>query len=379
MNYNNEELNTTEDIANAFADFFGSVYTINPDAEHNASMITGDEYINCGSFSVTEADVTIAIERLKNKFSKSPDNIPSNFIKSCESLIKPLTLLFNKSFSSGEYPSILKNTFVTPIFKKGSKNNICNYRGVAEMSPIAKIFDMLFNDNVIRLAHPHLSVHQHGFIKNRSTVTNLVEFTSEVMEAMHLKLQSDGIYFDYRSAFDSVQQLILIKKMENFGFHGSAIRWISSYLSNRTQNVKIGNQISANKISVVSGVGQGTHSGPNMFLITINDLPESIQYAFKELFADDFKISRRIKTPLDCVLLQNDIDNISRWASLNCLEFNVDKCCKITFHRTKNPILFDYKLNGISLNRVRQIKDLGVWLDEQLTFRTHLDQQQTNE
>jgi len=121
--------------------------------------------------------------------------------------------------------------------------------------------------------------------------------------------------------------------------------------------------------NVTSGVPQGSHLAPLLFNIYINDIRDINSNIL--IFADDAKLFRIIKTPLDTKLLQYDLDNISNWCDKNKLYLNVSKSKIITFTRMRVSILNTYFLNGIELERVNQVKDLGVYLDSSLSFNDH--------
>ena len=122
-----------------------------------------------------------------------------------------------------------------------------------------------------------------------------------------------------------------------------------------------------------TGVFQGSSLGPLLFLIFINDISNSIKFSHHLLYADDLKIFRKIASPTDCHLLQNDIQFILSWSKTNGMEINRTKTQIISFTRKTNWIKFEYKLNGIPIPRTACINDLGVLLDSKLYFHSHVD------
>ena len=153
---------------------------------------------------------------------------------------------------------------------------------------------------------------------------------------------------------------------------GTLLGWFSSYLTNRRQQVKIGRFLSK-EIKVVSGVPQGSHLAPILFLIFINDLIHWLRYSRGHLFADDLKICRIIKSLEDCMKLQEDLNAVSKWCQLNGMQLNVSKCFVVRFHRVKQTIQFDYSLNDTSLESKSEVKDLGVYFDSNLNFNFHVN------
>ena len=143
----------------------------------------------------------------------------------------------------------------------------------------------------------------------RSTVTNLLGFTHFTLDAMESNRQVDVIYTDFRKAFDRVSHRILIEKLRNLGIHSSLLDWIGSYLGGRKQYVKFLGH-SSRSFAVKSGVPHGSHIGPLLFNIFINDIV-SLLSSNCLLYADDLKIYRVIASHTDAILLQNDLSMIS--------------------------------------------------------------------
>lgn len=150
------------------------------------------------------------------------------------------------------------------------------------------------------------------------------------------------------------------------------MKWLESYLKGRVQFVCI-DEVLSKPILVSSGVPQGSHLGPLLFLIFINDLPSIFLNSSQLLFADDLKFFRCIKSINDCHLLQDDISKLSQWCTKNQLYLNVAKCQCFSFCRNFSEIIFDYKIENQVLERVREKKDLGVVFDPKLNFVKHIE------
>ena len=134
--------------------------------------------------------------------------------------------------------------------------------------------------------------HQHGFMKNRSCLTNLLgalEAWTRIMDAGH---GVDVIYLDYSKAFDTVPHMRLLHKLEEYGITGMAYRWIESYLTGRQMRVMVRGRASRWE-RVRSGVPQGSVLGPLLFLLYVNELPDWIANSMI-MFADDTKIWKEI-------------------------------------------------------------------------------------
>ena len=128
------------------------------------------------------------------------------------------------------------------------------------------MLDKLMADRIHELLFEYIIPQQHGFVRGRPTLSNLAVFTHFVNDAFSKGSQCDVVYTDYSRAFDSVNHQRLVDKLHNYGFRGPLLRWFDSYLRDRTQSVKIKNNISES-FSVTSGVPQGSHLGPIFFYI----------------------------------------------------------------------------------------------------------------
>ena len=133
-----------------------------------------------------------------------------------------------------------------------------------------------------------LSEKQFGFMRGRSTTTQLLNYLDKCVEMLANGNVVDAIYFDFAKAFDTVPHRRLLKKLKGYGIDGKILEWIKSFLQNRTQSVKV-NGIFSNIASVKSGVPQGSVLGPILFILYINDLPDVVQ-SNVYLFAEDTKM-----------------------------------------------------------------------------------------
>jgi hypothetical protein len=194
----------------------------------------------------------------------------------------------------------------------------------------------------------------------------------DLVQSVSNGVQIDAIYTDIKKAFDTINIDILINKLGIIGVSDPILSWFKSYLSDRTQKVKIGNSISKN-IYVTSGVPQGGHLSPLLFILFINDINYIFRYCKFALFADDLKIYMPISSLEDSNNLQYDLDQLNLWCVRNGLNLNTDKCFQITFTRNKQNFKSQYHLNNKELVILTKVKDLGIIFSSDLTFTEHIN------
>ena len=308
-------------------------------------------------FSVRE--VAQKLDTLDKNKSTGLDGIPAILLKNCSlNLAPPLCSIFQASFNQTTFPKAWKSSSIVPIFKSGLRNEIANYRGISLLPVMSKVFE--------RLKH-HILEEQHGFFKGRSTATNLGIFQNYLFDGVESGFQVDVIYTDLTKAFDRVSHSLLIEKLKSLGLRDGYINWIKSYLTDRKQQVKFGTRASR-EIHVTSGVPQGSHLGPVLFLLYINSVSSVLKNCKFLLYADDLKLFSVIKTKDDCVKVQEDLTRLNLWCINNCLELNVAKCKVMRFLKCKRPVEVNYFVNDTFLEVVDHFSDLGVIFSNDLSF-----------
>lgn len=217
LKYNNFSSSDPKHISNLFADFFGQAFSPN-DTEVDTNYF--NHMNSCTQISLTPINICLSsvinkIRLLKNDFSSGPDGIPAVVLKYCVSnLAKPLTDLFQLSVSQGLFPKVWKDSLIIPIHKKGCKGDISNYRPIAKLSCIPKMFESIIYDILLLHCKPLFSPKQHGFLSGRSTTTNLTEFVSNTICSMEAGNEVDAIATDFSKAFDKVSHNVIIFKFK---------------------------------------------------------------------------------------------------------------------------------------------------------------------
>jgi hypothetical protein len=240
------------------------------------------------------------------------------------------------------------------------------------LSIIAKVLDSLVADDLFLRFKSIISEKQHGFFRGRSTTTNLLSYTERIQRCLNTGGQIDVVYTDFSKAFDKVVHDVLLEKLYSHGVVGSMHNWFKSYLKGRKQRVQIGDSLS-HPVDVTSSVVQGSHLGPMLFSIFINDIASYLNVDFN-CFADDLKLFVEVDSADDCSKLQCGIDRLTEFCSNNGLLLNAEKCCVVSFTCRKSRFVkYDYAVNNYTLGRRENIRDLGVTYDSKCTFNTHID------
>ena len=252
-------------------------------------------------------------------------------------LIETLCEIVNKSFARGIFPDRLKSAVVIPIFKKGDKTLISNYRPISILTFYSKIFEKCI---LIRLTDyiskfSIISSSQFGFTKGKSTQDAVVSLTELIYDSFNRKKINASICVDLRKAFDTIDYTILLSKLETYGIRGLPLRLIKSYLSNRTQRVKVGSDLSDPR-KIALGLPQGGLLSPISFLLFINDLLNNSSNFHTLLFADDTTLN--VDGSIEEIISKCSLalEKLSTWIIANRVSLNVEKT--LFANTTKFPI-----------------------------------------
>ena len=283
-----------------------------------------------------------------------------------DSISPALASIFNKSLQNSVVPADWKLANVVPIFKKGNKEDIGNYRPISLTSVVCRILEKVIKYELSGFLDKYRLIRksQHGFLNKRSCLTNLLEYVEYVTSIVDNGDSVDVVYLDFSKAFDKVSHRTLIRKLWRFGIRGSLLQWISNWLIGRKQRVVLNGEESE-WIDVSSGVPQGSVLGPLLFVLYANDLELGIDCRLFK-FADDTKMVIQIKTYKDNIKGQKNLDKLEGWADKSDMQFNKEKC-KVLHIGNRNE-KFNYSMNGVWLESSDAEKDLGIYVDSKFKF-----------
>jgi hypothetical protein len=215
-----------------------------------------------------------------------------------------------------------------------------------------------------------LSPHQHGFRKNRSTETQLLECFNQFTKAVDTGSCVDVVYLDVSKAFDTVCHNKLFFKLTKYGISGKLLSWIRGFLAHRTQSVNVNGTVSS-AVEVISGVPQGSVLGPLLFLLYVNDIEDCLKFCNFKLFADDCKLYLECNRDADFQLLTHDVENIFQWFAENQLKVATEKCTHLHLGRSNpNRAL---SVNGAVIAETNTMRDLGLLVNSNLKPSSHCE------
>lgn len=382
---NGNTLNDPTEISEKFNSYFTDMAKtlsekIPPSNKHFKEYMPGSEINSIVLLPTTPGELITISRSLKATHSTGIDDIdPHLTIPAIGDIANLLSEIINCSLRNGMVPSSLKVAKILPIHKQGCKTEISNYRPISLLPFFSKLFERVMYDRLTAYIKQKNILYpiQHGFQSGHSTSMALLDIHDKISAAMENNEYSLGIFLDLAKAFDTVNHKILCTKLEHYGIRGKALEWFISYLHNRYQQVICNGTLSKLRLIEI-GVPQGSILGPLLFLLYINDLPNSSSILHYILFADDSNVFISHSSYNVLFHLANtELCAASDWFKANKLSLNITKTNYILFrspNKTIPTITNEIIIDNTPVPRVDSAKFLGVHIDQNLKWNTHINE-----
>ena len=385
---NNTVIRDSQEIANQFNAFFTEA---GPKLANEIpkSSIPFTDFLgkpNTSHFqfsSVSEIRILDFVKGLKSKWSCGVDGISNNLLKIIiPYILQPLKYLINLSLQTGFVPPQVGK--IVPIFKDTDCHDFNFYRPICLLTSIWKLVERIVSFQLYGFLDKYdiLYKHQYGFRAKHNTSQPLLHFTENIFLSLNENKFNISIFIDLKKAFETVNFDILLRKMQHYGVKNIELLWFKNYLTNRSQFCSVNSKESA-KCQVKCGIPQGSVLGPLLFLIFVNDLPNATNF-FSLLFADDCTFQLSGSDPNYLITRANfELNKAQTWFQANKLTLNIKKTKYILFKNKGVHVHYnDLMIGNNIIDRVgesckdKSFRFLGHWVDENLTWKYHLDKLQ---
>ena len=327
--------------------------------------------------TVTVQTVKKLMQKMAKKKSKGNDGIPQDCLLLGQEVIAgPLTEVINSSITTGAFPEEWKEAIVVPILKKGDPKEPKNYRPVSCLPAASKVLEKVVCEQLTRFAEVHnlLPNCQHGFRTQRSTMTALSSMQKDWIKNTEEGLMTGVLVWDLSSAFDTLDIELFIRKIETYGADNLTQDWFRSFLSGRTQRVRIGGALSA-PLVLESGVPQGGILSPIIFTIYTADMEDWLKESTLTNFADDTTTVSKGKEAAQIKMnLEDDARNVLSFMASNGLVANKAKTEFLVLNQKDktSTILSTITVGDQIINRTNDTKLLGVYIEESQEWTVQL-------
>lgn len=327
----------------------------------------------------TENEVTAIIKSLKTKVATGQDGISNAALKRLPApAIRHFTDTINGILMTQYFPAAWKKAMII-MLPKNLQSGIhpADYRPISLISSAAKVAERIIKERIEEEISDKIPLEQFGFRQGLSTELQIVRVTEKITSNFDIKDKTGMVLLDLSKAFDKVWHVGLLTKMVNLDMSPQLVKLTASYLNSRYFTVKVGMETSAPQ-QIKAGVPQGSVLGPTLFNIYMADIPRppGIELA---LYADDSALyTAHRRTEVIRKLLQNGLDLMEEWADRWRLRINPAKTQAIIFAKGSNirmPLELTYEDQIIPWTN--EVKYLGTWLDQRLTWRTHINKSVT--
>ena len=324
----------------------------------------------------SEEQVAEATKATRSSMALGPDQLAPVYLKHLGPLgIRFLTETINLSLSTYKIPERWKVGRVMPLLKPNKPADVAkSYRPIALLSPVAKIIERLLLPTLVE--HSHLAEHQHGFRKGRSTTTALNLITHKIAMGFNRPKPPDRtvlVALDLTAAFDTVDHTVLLEDLYATEIPPAVKKWLCAYLRGRSTVVEYKGKRSK-KRKMRQGVPQGGVLSPALFNLYMSKLPSPPPTVSLVSYADDITLtSSAVEPGTACNNINQYLTELHAWLTERNLRLSEPKSSATLFTNwsVERGSQLNIEVAGTELPTTREVKVLGVTLDQTLTFATH--------
>ena len=380
MVVNNRELTDKTEIAEAMNSHF--IHAASPSTTPPHHLNPGTDPKPFFSLSpVTEDEVIGIVLSLDPNKSSGPSDINAKCLQlTISSIVTPIVRIINLSQQNGTVPSCWKAANVTPVFKKGDKQDPTNYRPISVIPVLGKTLERVMYTRLMTFLSENniLTPFQSGFRPNHSTEDVLIRTVEGWRQEVDQGKAIAAVFIDFSKAFDSIAHPLLLTKLQSIGVNNKALDWFKDYLTNRRQRVVVDGHVSSWSL-VQQGVPQGSLLGPLLFSIYTNDMPSCVSTSSINMYADDTALYASDNNAIVAAKRVTDyLSAIHSWCRDNHLLINQTMTLAMFLSRNNTKQRTEISqaailLDGSPLRTVSEFRYLGVLLDSNLSFKSHIN------
>ena len=272
--------------------------------------------------------------------------------------MQPLNIIYQHSFYGGIFPRAWKHAIVLPLFKgRGSCNDASFYRPISFCPCLGKLLEKIVNMQlaIFLTNHNALDQSQHSFTSGRSTVTNMLHFDTATAAILSKNHAHGVISMGFKKAFDKAPHHHVLEALARVGVNNRALQWFGSFISERIQQVRVGDSLSST-CDVISGTVHSSTLGPVLYTILIDPLLRLLIFP-KGAFADDIKFVADVTTNT-CKTVQVEVAKIAYLSDPHSMSLTIEKSS--VMHCEHNQPSYNFTIYGASLQSVDKFVDLGI-------------------